>query len=492
MPVETPLAHPYHVEGGHADFLLKTDMMRRNPLAYMKLAQQYNAPVTVIDILESLGLTSMRDSKAHQSPWVDFYTAHDDDRYFAIGSVVTPQSGAGDPVTVALATSEMKTQDGRRFSRPRKSESIVDKSGNNWKIIEKITNTGSNPHQLVLQPQQSTTAATFAANDRFFIIGPRFAEATGQPKGLRPDYGMYSNRFAIFKETDLTSGTNMTTSQTQLFSVPGLSQWAYVDGIESAEFRHELNKSKAIIFEEIGDNVFDYSPDFDEDVLDHSTEGLISSIETQGTTQTWDVSAGYDLDDLRRITSKFRNMRVPSGDILLLQGSEVASAVQAALVDFLGTDNTDQYIKNKYLGQRYKGGERFSADDLYLHMGFKGVNFDNYNIVFREANELSGLYGDDNYTGGVDYGTWQFGIPLYVQKDAKNQKISMPSLQLLHRGQGAGGYNRRNEIWQTGGAGPIRKTDEWDVMRTFLRSEICLMLFAGKFSIIQKGGTSDS
>src|SRR5690606_24664849 len=120
-------------------------------------------------------------------------------------------------------------------------------------------------------------------------------------------------------ETDLTSGTNMTTSQTMLYNVPGLSKWAYIEGIERAEIRHELNKSKAVIFSVLGDNVFDYSPDFDTDVLDHSTEGLISSIETQGVSQTYDEAAGYDVSDLRRATQRMRNMRLGAGDIAVLQ-----------------------------------------------------------------------------------------------------------------------------------------------------------------------------
>lgn len=489
MPVANALVRPYVYEGGHADFLLKSDMLRRSPGAFREMAQQYQQPVLFTEILDSLGLSGTR-SRAHQSPYVDFYFDHEDDRYFAIGSVVTPQAGAGDPVTVALAAGEMKSRDGRNFSRPRKDEAIVDKNGVTWKITSKIT--ASSPHQLELTPDLSTTTATFLANDRFFILGPRHAEATGQPKGLVADWGMYTNRFAILKETDLTSGTNMTTSQTSLYQVPGLSKWAYIDGIERAEIRHELNKSKHVIFSVLGDNVFDYSPDFDTDVLDHATEGLISSIETQGVSQTYDEAAGYDVADLRRATSRLRNMRLGAGDVAVLQGPTAASNVQDALSDLLGNEVAIKYLSNRYLGQRYKAGERFSAQDFFVSMGFNGARFDGYNLIFREVTELAGLYGD-NYTDGVNYDTYQFFIPLYTKKDARPKvNATMPSIQLLHRGQDAGGYQRLNEVWKTGGAGPIQKTDEWDVQRTFMRSEICLMLFAGKYSIIQKGGNADT
>lgn len=488
MPVETALNRPYEVQGGHADFLLRTDMLRRSGPAFRELAQQYQHPVTLLEVLDTMNLSGLRSSTPHQSPWIDFYFEHEDDRYFAIGSVVTPQTGAGDPVVVALAAGEMKSRDGRTFSRPRKMELIQDKAGNNWKITDKIVTT--NPHQLELTPASSTVALTFAANDRFFIIGPEGAEATGQPKGLVQDYGMYTNRFAIMKETDLTSGTNMTTNQAAIYQVPGLSKWAYVDGIERASFRHELNKSSVIVHGQLADNIFDFSPDFESDVLDHSTEGLIASIESQGVTQTYDEAAGYDIADFRRAEARFRQMRLPAADIMTLQGPTAAANVQDALVDFLGQEANIKYFSNKYLGQKYKGGERFTTEDFFIQMGFNGIQLGNYKFIFRELSELGSLYGE-GYTAGVNYDTYQFFIPLYTKQDAKTN-ATMPSIQLLHRGQDAGGYQRLNEIWRTGGAGPIQKTDEFDVQRTFLRSEIALMLFSGKYTLIQKGGAADA
>lgn len=488
MPEENALNRPYAYQGGDADFLLKTDMLRRLGPAYRQLAQQYQHPVTLIEVMDSMNLSGIRSSEAHQSPWIDFYFEHDDDRYFAIGSVVTAQAAAGGTVVLALAASEMKSRDGRTFSRMRVMEIVQDRFGNNWKITNKTITT--NPYQIELTPMSSTTTATFAAGDRFFIIGPEGAEATGQPKGLVQDWGMYTNRFAIMKETHLTSGTNMTTNQMGLYQVPGLSKWAYVEGIERASFRHELNKSSIVVHGQLGDNVFDYSPDFESDVLDHSTEGLIQSIETQGTIQTYDMAAGYDLADFRRAEASFRQKRLNGADIMVLQGSTAAANVQDALVDYLGKEVNIKYFSDKYLGQRYKGGERFTAQDYFIQMGFNGIGFGNYKFIFRELTELSALYGDDGYTGGVNYDTWQFFIPMTRVTDRKG--ATMPSFQMLHRGQDAGGYQRLNEIWRTGGAGPIQKTDEWDVMRCYLRSEIALMLFNGKYTLIQKGGTADA
>lgn len=490
MPVQTPITGPTLFEGGHADFLAKTDMLRRNPAAYRELVAAYNYPALFTEILDSLGFSTMTNSVAHQGPFIDFYFDEKQERHFTVGSVVTPQAAAGGPVTIALTAGQMKDLNGRRFSMPRKTEIVIDKNGKSWKITDKIVT--ANPHQLVLTPTIDTLATTFAANDRFFIIAPRGAEATGQPTGLVDDYGMYTNRFAIYKETDLTSGTNMTT-KLDWYNVPGLKGYAYQNGIDKALVRHDAGVSKGLMFDTIGNNILDFSPDFDTTVMDYGTEGFIAGVEAQGKIQTYDKAAGYDLADFKRAEAWYRQQNLPSADIAVIQGGSAASAVQTALETLMGKEVNIKYLAQKYLGQRYKSTERFTPEQLFIQLGFNGIALGNYKFIFREAGELNELYGT-GYTGGVDYSSWQFFVPLKTYRDAKNDKITMNSIQLMHRGQDNGGYQRRTEIWETGGAGPVGKikTDQWDVRRHYLRSEVALMLVGGKWCLIQKGGTTDS
>lgn len=487
MPIQTPITGPTVFEGGHADFLAKTDMLRRNPAAYRQMVQAYGHANLFTEVLDSLGFASI--SAPSQSPYIDFYFEEEDQRHFTIGSVVTAQSGAGGTVVVALAASEMKTIEGRRFSRPRKNEVLKDKNGLNWKIESK--NTAVNPHQLTLKPSLQTQTGTFLANDRFSILAPRFAEATGQPTGLVSDYGMYTNMFAIYKETDLTSGTNMTT-KLDWYNVPGLSGYAYQKGIQKAEVRHDVNVSRGLVFDTLSDNTFDFSPDFDTDVLDHGTEGFIAGSESQGKIQTYDKAAGYDMSDFRRGEAWYRQKNLPTSDIAVIQGGSIASTMQEVLKDYLGKEVNIKFLSQKYLGQRYQSTERFNAEQMFIQLGFNGIQFGNYKFIFREVSELNGMFGE-GYTGAVDYASWQFFVPIKMYKDPK-QEITMNSMQLLHRGQDLGGYQRKVEIWETGGAGPTGKikTDQWDVRRHYLRSEVALMLVGGKWILIQKGTDTDS
>lgn len=475
------------VQGGHADFMIKSDYLRMYPQAYAKFVRRYGGEFTFLDVLESIGRTSVKESKPHQSPFYDYFFKDEDTRTFTIGSVVTPQTDAGDDVVVALATSQMETINGKITSRPRKDETVQDKNGKNWSIVAK--NTTVNPHQLTLRPKSETTAATFAANDTFFIIGPSYAEGTGQPKGLITDYGQYTNQFAIMKETDITTGTNMTTLQPWQ-PIKDLQGYAYLNGIEEAELRHKKNKAMMMIHGQLGDgNVTQYVPDFDVDAEANDTEGLIQAFVTSGKGFTYDESNGYDLDDFQRIISFYRNKRLPKGDILVLQGGDIASAVQTSLYEMFNTYNADAFLSKKYMsGLKYNANERYSAEDYFVEIGFKGFRKDGYNFLFRELTELNNLYGTGNT--GYNYEGMQFFLPISVVRDPKN-KIDLPTFEALHRGQKVGGYQRNIEAWNTGGAGPIRKTDEWDVQRTFLRSEFMLAISAHYWLAYNVAGATD-
>lgn len=485
MPELQAAPSPTFVQGGHADFMLKTDYLRKFPQAYAKLVKRYGGEFGFLDALEALGKSST--SAPSQSPFHDSYFVDDDKRYFKIGSVVTPQAAAGGNVVVALAASEMRSVAGKVSSRPRKDEVIQDKTGKNWSIAVKDIST--NPHRLTLTPKVATTVGTFAANDAFFIIGPAYAEATGQPKGLITDFGQYTNMFAIMKETDITSGTNMTTKEVWN-PISDLKGYAYRNGIETAEFRHKKNKSVMMVHGQLGDgNVKQYAPDFDVDATSNDTEGLIQAFMTSGQGFEYDESAGYDLDDFQQIISFYKNRKLPKGDIAVFQGSAIASAIQTTFFDMFKTYNADAFLAKKYLsGMKYNANERYTADDYFIEIGFKGLGFGGYNFLFHELTELNNMYGQGNT--GFNYEGMQFFLPISVVRDPKN-KIELPTFEALHRGQDLGGYQRNIEMWNTGGAGPIKKTDEWDVQRTYLRSEFLLAIVGHYWLAYNVAGDTD-
>lgn len=490
MPIDIVNPTPNFVEGGHADFLTKKDYLRSAPEAHAKYVKNWGSDFTFIDLLASVNLASMQDSVPHQSPYKESYYREKDQRRFAIKSVVTPQDSAGGEIVVELLDNEVRNIEGMITSRVRKDETVQDTNGVNWKVMR--VDKSENPFHVTLKPIVSTATGTFKANDVFFIIAPSYAEATNQPTGLISDLGRYVNMFAIVKETDLTSGTNMTTKNPFKRAV-GLKNYGYLNGQEEAELRHELNLSMMLVHGQLGDgNITQYAKDFDAEVENRDTEGLIQAFLSSGRVQTWDKSQGYGLEQMYRVSAYYRQKKLPKSDILVAQGGEVASAFQKDLLDFMGTNNRAELFSRKYFSKmRYSNAERYKPEDYFLDIGFKGVGIDGYNFLERELTELNSLYGD-TYQSNVDYENMRFFMPISVMKDAKSG-ATIPMMQVVHRGQDLGGYQRRIEVWKTGSAGANRvtRTDEWDVQRCFFRSEAMLEIVGHYWMLTQIGGDQD-
>src|SRR5690606_2790948 len=122
------------------------------------------------------------------------------------------------------------------------------------------------------------------------------AEATGQPQPVTNTYGKYQNRFAIIKETSLASGTALT-SKSPLAAIDGQPGYYYIQDIQDATVRHEINKSKLLLHGQLGNNVTDYSPDFDDNFTDWSTEGFIQHALNVGEEINYTSVATYDVDN---------------------------------------------------------------------------------------------------------------------------------------------------------------------------------------------------
>lgn len=487
MPGSNLITGPSHVQGGYADYLLKSDLLRQNAAEFDKFIRTWGEEYTFVDLMNSLGWSN---SQGYSTPYIEHGIDTEDSRSFSIGAIVTAQSAAGGDVVIGISAADMKTLTGddgttRRSSRPREFEQVMAYNGSKWKI--KTKNIQTNPHQLTLTPLLKTqTTAGLAVGSYFQILAPTTAEAGTQPKGIIGDYDSYWNRFAIVKETNLASGTNLTTRTQGIWrAVKGVGNTYVANGLEQAEFRHTKNKSRILVHAELSDNWSTYSQDFDENVPERNTEGFLQAA-SYGKQGTYDEAAGYDLEDFKRMVSYYRTRRLPGTDFMVLQGNTIAGYTQDALLEFAKAYSTDSFMSKKMFGTRYGVGERFTADEMFASIGFKGIGFNNYNFVFRDLTELN--FPTEQ---GFTFDKNQYVIPMGMVRDARNRKLSYPALQLCHRA--LDGYSRENEIWQTGSA-PSRmvNTDSWDVNRHFFRSEITLRTTAANLIYTQKAASVDA
>lgn len=482
-----PNAAPHTINTGNADILLtQADFLRNNPYYLSTFFNNYGGYTTFAAKIRALGFAK---SVPVGTPTTEHYYGTRETRTFTIGSVVTASTGAGTSIVVALSAGDMKTITGadgvsRSYSRPREGEQVQFGDLKNYKIIAK--NKSVNPHQLTLRPMSNTTnpATVVVANAKAFIIAPTGAEATGQPGPVTNLYSKYMNRFAIAKETALTSGTAMT-SQSPLAAIDGQPRHWYLKDIGDATVRHEINKSKLILHGQLGNNVTQYSPDFDDNFTDQSTEGFIEHALTAGEVMEYANLEGYDLDEFDEVAAFYRRRMIASRDIMVWQGANVQSRMENVLVDFLADKSFQSYVSSSYMKNsiKYFTDEGLSADDAFVSLGFRGLRKQGYNFLFSALNELNDIEGGG--ADGFDYPSYAFFMPMGSTRDAKS-KASLPYFQFEHRGQTDGGYQREDEVWRTGGAGPIQKTDQFDVMRSYFRSEIALHIANGDMIVVQR------
>lgn len=487
MPITTPNSAPQTIQTGLADVLLtQADFLRNNVHMLNEFFNTYNGYTTFATKLRALGWAR---PMAVQSPITEHYYQGREKHTFTVGSVVTPAVNAGDSTVIALSAGDMKTivgDDGvtRRFSRPRKGEKVIFGDRKVYKIIAKDQTT--NPHRITLEPVSATTAtlAGITVSSKGVIIAPTGAEATGQPKAVENLYGKYQNRFTIVKETALTSGTAMTTTS-PLKAINGQPNYWYIKDIEEATVRHEMQKSKILLIDQLGDgNVQEYSPDFDDNFPDRGTEGFIQAATTAGKVLEYDNLDAYNIDEFDEVAAYYRQMMIASNNVMVWQGHEIGSRIENVLVDFLADKSFQSYVSNNFMKGALQSfsDEGYSADDMFVSLGFRGVRKNSINFFFSYLNELNDIEG----LGAIsNYAQWQFFMPFGATRDAKSKK-ALPYIGYEYRGQEAGGYSREDEVWKTGGAGPIQKTDEFDVQRSFFRSEIALHVANPDLIVVNK------
>lgn len=480
-----PNARPQTINTGQAEAIMsQADFLRNNPYYLGVFMNTYGGFTTFLQKIRALGFYR---SVPNSTPFSEHYYNNRETRTFTIGSVVTPASGPGQNIVVALSAADMKTITGldgvsRAFSRPRETEEVQFPSLNNYSIVAKNKNT--NPHQLTLRPVKASVNANddITADTKAFIIAPKAAEATGQPGPVTNTYGKYRNTFAIVKETALASGTSMT-SKSPLSQIDGMPGYWYLKDIEDATVRHEINKSKVLLHDQIGGNITQYSPDFDEDFVVGHTEGFIAHALSAGEQIGYASLPAFDVTDFDDVTAYYRSIMAPTRNLVSWQGAAYQAAVENALVDFLADKSFESYVAKNYMqnSMKYFWDDNVSQDDAFIHIGFRGVHKAGFNILFSALNELNDIEGGG--AEGFDLNTWAFYMPLGVTRDAKT-RAALPYFQVEYRGQTPGGFSREDIVWDTGG--PVAHTDQFDVHRSYFLSEILLHIANGELIVTHR------
>lgn len=477
------------VQTGQADVLLtQTDMLRNNPQILDTFFKTYGGYKTFAQKLRALGF-----AKAVQGPITEHYEEPRERRTFTVGSIVTASTGVNGQIVIALSAADMQalvddTGTTRYYSRPRATETVQFADKKNYKITAKDQTTNPAVHRLTLKPMDASVnpGTAIIAGAKAFIIAPIKAEATGQVKSLTNLYFKYQNRFAIVDETALASGTALTTRSplnSPVVQIPGAPRYWYIKDIQDAEIRHEVNKSLAIVHGQLGNsNITQYSPDFEQNMPVRDTEGLIQYALTAGYDKQFASLDVYSEDDMYEIMAYYKSKMVATDSLIAWQGYSMNTKLEK-LFRVLLSDTFVNYVSTSFMKDALSSytGAGMNANDMFISFGFYGIRLGSYNLLFAPLEELNDAEG-----GGIfDYPQWQIITPLARTRDAKTKAL-LPYMGYEYRGQDAGGYSRENEAWKTGGAGPIQKTDEFDVHRSFLRSEVALHCANGELIVVNR------
>lgn len=485
MPNINPQPVPQTINTGQAEIIMsQADFLRNNPYYLSKFMNSYGGYTTFADKIRALGFAK---SVPNSTPYSEHYFNNRESRTFTIGSVVTPAGGAGENIVVALSAGDMQTITGldgtaRSFSRPRETEVVQFPSLNNYQIVAK--NKTTNPHQITLRPvNPAVNANTDITEDvKAFILAPMFAEATGQPQPVTNLYGKYRNTFATVKETSLASGTAIT-SKSPLASIDGMPGYWYLKDIQDATVRHQINKSKTLLHDQLGSNVTQFSPDFDENFTVSHTEGFIEHALTTGEQVFYSSLPAFDIDDFDDVAAYYRSVMANTRQLVSWQGAQYQARVENVLVDFLADSSFTDYVSREYMRKAVDlvWDDNVTNNDAFVQIGFRGVRKQGFDFLFSALNELNDVEGGGAL--GFDYPTWAFYLPLGFTKDAKN-KTNVPFFQLEHRGQTPGGFQREDILWNTGG--PVAHTDQFDVHRSYFLSEILIHIANGDLIVTHR------
>lgn len=487
MPPTIDQNAPSHIESAQGDvFVLGSTLLQDNPQLLSTYFKESGYPPTTLSKLKMFGMGTP-NTKAVEGPITGHYEKARPKDLFTVGEIISVD---GNQITIALSADDMYTSDNTIgttvFSRPRVTEvwqfAIA---STQYRVIEKDRTV--NPHQITLEanadvdPEDEIVEGAVAS-----MVTTMSGEGTGQPEPLRPIRYKYQNTFAIIKETDITSGTHLTTAA-PFQVVPG-TNLIWKEGFRDAEMRMEQMKGHTWMFGQKATGWTDYSDPLKSEVPIPGTQGLLDYALENGLDFEYSAS-DFDEADLYEIANYYNDIRTGASEILLIEGYNFNQKIEKF---FSSKYNYNWVIgvSDRYIAEGVRNARNFNSDfteeGMFVNLGITGFALGNLTFLQTSAPELNYI-GGAGAIGGKD---WAIGVPFgFAGEKAENRPY------VGYEWRGTAGYSRENELWMNGGAGSDRviKSSEFDVQNTYMRSEIAPHFALGEqFVVIHPEGTSAS
>lgn len=392
---------------------------------------------------------------------------------FLAGTVITPSTGPGTAVVIALDTASMYTTTvtgygTQSFSYPAQ-----------WDIIKLVDNSEAQiilkdetvtPHRLTVKPRLSTNdiATKLTAGNRYWITSNAFAEGTLGADPKEPRLYRQQNNTQIIKSAYGITGSAMT-DRMPVKAIGGQEgNYMMIVGSEDTEKQQMDKISKALWFSVQGDNNVTQNMAAAQNRVApvRTTQGLDDYITNSGGNLLSYPFGNLSMGDFDNIGTILQRERAGTKTFLVPTAYGLRTQI----------DNTlKTYMNNtcfQYAAQSGKiKSDMFSSfsdpQDFFLWLSFDGVHKGGYNYLLRTQEELNEQMGAG--TEGYNWAGVGYVLPIdFVQ--SKFDKDATASVG--YRYKSLGGYNREMEQHYTGGAGLDPATSSIDAKFLDIRSEV--------------------
>lgn len=444
---------------GSEGFFTALQLYADNPQVKRKLYEKHGYRKSLYLKMDMLGLGS-----SLKGPEFAHYERDWFKQTFVVGSVVTASTGVNTPVIIALKAESMliKNIGGANvpFSFPQEQD-IIEIPGTRQKAIITAKDTSVSPHRLTIKPMGNfDLATTVVADKRFFIATNAWAEGTKGAKSRLSVDTRWSNWCQIFKAKYSETGTSLT-NEMPYEPLPGQTGSYLLRGTDDAEKFLYDQISGAFLMGIKTSTVTQAAPDLGYDPLVKTTQGMIDYGISEGT-EIAHAKGAIDLAHFDEIATIMRRERINSDIVSGWMGAGYNSELENTLLDYFEKDLS--FYSGKVPESAFGG---MDPNDYFAYIGFSGVKKNGYKFVFNVLDEF-----DDPNGMGVD-GYGYTDMALWMPSDTlrnKGDNRLIPSIGF--RWKELNGYSRKYELFQTGGAGPIKKTSDIDIMNNDFRAEM--------------------
>ena len=380
--------------------------------------------------------------------------------YFTVqGTVADPT--AGNPSTFTIASTDYMESGTLSVGQVNDLCQVV-KNGVLCMVTAKNTSVPST-HTVTITPlQAATNIGALAAGDVIIRYSTAYAEDTGQPLSEDSSTIKYTFYMQKLKKEYKVSGDEST--NIIWFPVKGpkgqVGYLWYLNGLLDTKTRFDTDLELAMLIGDLTDNIAGIQ----------TMQGFINfSKANGGITQR---TGGAGMWSLAAWDSMIRKLDKNFG-----------AKENTVWMGLPLRQDTDNFIQNLVPNGAVTYGSFNGKKEIGIAFGFSDFYRSGYSFhlktydMFNHPKLLGTAQSNYPYTGMV--------LPNEMTKDVSTGK-SIPTITLCYKG--AGGYSRKYESWQTGGAilPPNQRTDGSDALYSHLRAHRSLRVTAAnKVVIIQ-------